>query len=522
MRGLVNMGKERTGGLPNNAVETLAREHVIRAEPRAGVRWYEITHDRLIQPIRDSNRSWNSRRRRRLVRWALAVAGAAAIVLLAFAVHSIERQRLTHARFLQAQKEVRQANEAWAANRFEEALTHFNAAVGLYGLLADQTSQADNEARLGAVYSNLNRMTDSQQHFEKAYELHRAAGNSKAAGDDEATIGWIQLRNAAFRDAIKAGLEAIESYSKSKNRDLLNEGWALNIVAWSYFSLADYSNAADYFSRGRATLDRRYKQLAGEVHKPDSGIRGSKGPAEDDLGRAVDMTIRLRADSRIGLGAVNASIGQSDQSIRDLKAAMSELRLASDQSGMASVIADLGYAYLQKEDYRQALALFIEAETTNRQSPFPDPAIQVAALADQSVAYVELGQYRVGLEKARLALQLATKQNDRRWQGYCLWAEAIAYLSLGEREALQTDNQALKIAQDIGDRDLEARSLDTLGTISERMHNFQQALDDYRKAVGINQQTGNDTLFARNARKDLQRLLGAGPEPPAAPVHPND
>jgi len=57
-RGLVMRGKEHTAGLPNAAVEVLERRYLIRADLRGGVRWYELVHDRLIDPIRKSNEAW--------------------------------------------------------------------------------------------------------------------------------------------------------------------------------------------------------------------------------------------------------------------------------------------------------------------------------------------------------------------------------------------------------------------------------------------------------------------------------
>ncbi|MFP4394569.1 MAG: hypothetical protein ACLFTI_04820 [Anaerolineales bacterium] len=54
-RGLVMRDEAATGGLPNAAVDALEATHIIRAEARAGARWYELAHDRLVAPILDSN-----------------------------------------------------------------------------------------------------------------------------------------------------------------------------------------------------------------------------------------------------------------------------------------------------------------------------------------------------------------------------------------------------------------------------------------------------------------------------------
>ncbi|HYR74853.1 MAG TPA: tetratricopeptide repeat protein [Pyrinomonadaceae bacterium] len=57
-RGTVFRGRQETGGIPNAAVDKLVDQHLIRGEVRGGARWYELTHDRLIEPIITSNQQW--------------------------------------------------------------------------------------------------------------------------------------------------------------------------------------------------------------------------------------------------------------------------------------------------------------------------------------------------------------------------------------------------------------------------------------------------------------------------------
>jgi len=61
-RGLVLRGPETTGTLPNAVVDVLSRHYIIRSEVRAGARWYELAHDRLIAPILSSNQEWEDKR----------------------------------------------------------------------------------------------------------------------------------------------------------------------------------------------------------------------------------------------------------------------------------------------------------------------------------------------------------------------------------------------------------------------------------------------------------------------------
>jgi WD40 repeat protein len=61
-RGLALRGESETAGLPNVAVDVLENRHIVRADERAGGRVYELVHDRLIDPILQSNREWEAAR----------------------------------------------------------------------------------------------------------------------------------------------------------------------------------------------------------------------------------------------------------------------------------------------------------------------------------------------------------------------------------------------------------------------------------------------------------------------------
>jgi hypothetical protein len=85
-RNTIYRSSETTATIPNAAIDELENRHLIRAEFRAGARWYELTHDRFIEPIQTSNarfRARVSRRRLRLAMTAVGVLLAAVAVILA-------------------------------------------------------------------------------------------------------------------------------------------------------------------------------------------------------------------------------------------------------------------------------------------------------------------------------------------------------------------------------------------------------------------------------------------------------
>lgn len=54
-RGSTYEGLEQTAGMPNAVVRSLEDLHLIKAEHRGGTRWYELQHDRLIEPLQQAH-----------------------------------------------------------------------------------------------------------------------------------------------------------------------------------------------------------------------------------------------------------------------------------------------------------------------------------------------------------------------------------------------------------------------------------------------------------------------------------
>lgn len=54
-RGMVIQGDETTAGMPGSVLRELEAIHLVRGEWRHGARWFELTHDRFIRPIQESN-----------------------------------------------------------------------------------------------------------------------------------------------------------------------------------------------------------------------------------------------------------------------------------------------------------------------------------------------------------------------------------------------------------------------------------------------------------------------------------
>ena len=62
-RSLVYRDQEETAGLSNEAINILHNAYIIRADIRGQNTWYELTHDRLVEPILADNQEWKDKNR---------------------------------------------------------------------------------------------------------------------------------------------------------------------------------------------------------------------------------------------------------------------------------------------------------------------------------------------------------------------------------------------------------------------------------------------------------------------------
>lgn len=139
-RNTVYRGPDDTGGLPNQAIDILDDMHIIRAETRAGARWYELTHDRLIEPIRASNREWREQRMETILRRFLIGVGILAVVLVTMFIGLTVASNATEtAARLRTETAIALAQTADAAT----AQANFNRTATAQAYVAAATSTAD-------------------------------------------------------------------------------------------------------------------------------------------------------------------------------------------------------------------------------------------------------------------------------------------------------------------------------------------------------------------------------------------
>ncbi|MGF7236415.1 MAG: tetratricopeptide repeat protein [Frankia sp.] len=177
-RGTVYEGISTTGGMPNSVGRALEEHHILRAEDRAGSRWYELTHDRLIDPVRRGNRPW-------AVEDGAAANPSPAVYLRTAETALADGDLALADRYAsdairlggeQADPRTRAEAESFLAGtaaqrgRDDEAEDRFGSAAALFDTLSDQTAVGRVQAKLGRFLASRGRFAAAVAELQAASE----------------------------------------------------------------------------------------------------------------------------------------------------------------------------------------------------------------------------------------------------------------------------------------------------------------------------------------------------------------
>ena len=195
---LYSREEKTTGGLPNKVVDILQQKYLIRQEWRSGSRWYELTHDRLIEPIRESNREWKQKKKFKKI---ISVVSISIIFISLF--------------FISAQTNIQQQQESINSNR----------------ALIDQLTK-------GINYYGLGQYNQALLQFDKILAI-------EPNFTEALFYKGLTLQDSGHYE------EAVQWYDKILSRDP-NNVYALNNKGSALYKLGNFSEAIEYLDKALA------------------------------------------------------------------------------------------------------------------------------------------------------------------------------------------------------------------------------------------------------------------------------
>jgi tetratricopeptide (TPR) repeat protein/DNA-binding CsgD family transcriptional regulator len=388
-RNTVYRGVDTTAGVPNKAIAVMEDQHLIRAEWRAGARWFELVHDRLIEPIRASNREFIRRpleraaemdpldaanqalRAAEVARWSDLLEDAEwqarqavdlfreighrpgeALALLDVGATLVERADLDAALdvcgealaiFREVDDGIGGANALLTMGdihagrgQVEEALNEYGEALNLARRDGDSPIVAALLTRAGPILQQLGRIDEAKQAYQTAASLDLEQSNRADAAANLLNYGVLEQDSGNPNQAGEAYRAAVGIFEEVGDR----EGVVLGLSNLGSLSVdaGSYEDAVQYFSRAIDIGSRQPDSYAGRGNA--YWYSGRLEEALADLDKALGL-FRNDRDALLSRGQILAELGRFDEAVRDLSRVID---MEGDVLGAAYALNGLGLA----------------------------------------------------------------------------------------------------------------------------------------------------------------------------------
>ena len=183
-------------------------------------------------------------------------------------------------------------------------------------------------------------------------------------------------------------------------------------------------------------------------------------------------------------GAQQYQTGQIEAAIGSWQQALTQYQQAKNPTGETIVLANLGAAYLNLEQYRNAIVP-LEALLPLARSQ-ADSKIEAQALGNLGIAYKALGNYGKSIQAHRQAGKLMRSRSDLQGLGQVLVNLGNTFEALGDYDsAIVSYEQSLKLAQRVGDRLGESTAQSNLGAVLANVGEYDRAIVALQNSLTI-------------------------------------
>ncbi len=461
-RGLIYRGATHTEGLINEAVNLLDQAHIIREERRGSGRWYELSHDRFVDPILTSNKEW-----------MLQYSGAAKVRqwLEERATRWNQTQDETA---LLSENELKEA-ESWVASAEASELGYDRSVTNL--IQASRTHINNKKVQREFEIESANKLARSARRFKWA-SIGLAVMFVLAL--TTTLIASVQWRKAYDNlELAEEREQEAQRLQKQASQQAERELWA-RVAA---IQAAKEADAARQEAANRADEAEKAKKEAVEAQRAAEKARGELRDALKKAEERAREAERARKTDQLSREAFRLSRRPESQqdAVEQFNRAIDVYKETGDRDAQADSYLNQGQVYKDMGEVERAEDAFNKALQLYRHTP-ADPQKQASTLNNIGIIYTSSGASDP-LTGERNEEALAT-------------AKTKFYSALTMYRALQDLFGEAATLTNIGDAQLAMKSKD----------DRRRASDFYERALGI--YTYSVMNNSANQEKHLRALLG--------------
>ncbi|WP_298364746.1 tetratricopeptide repeat protein, partial [Azospirillum sp.] len=216
---------------------------------------------------------------------------------------------------------------------------------------------------------------------------------------------------------------------------------------------------------------------------------------------AFSMDVRVKDETRPLKPDPENNPADNDDLYRTLHLALIEAEKTLGPEHPDTIVNNLAALYYEQARYEDGDPLYTRAVAMRKKVLGPHHSDTATSLSNLDLAHASLGETQRTIDTYEQALGIAREIGDRRGEGHHLVNLGLAHAALGEiRRAIDFHQHALAIAREIGDRRGEGRILGNLGLAHADLGDTRRAIDFYEQALVIAREIGD--------RRGEGRILG--------------
>lgn len=339
---------------------------------------------------------------------------------------------------------------------------------------------------------------DSVKKLAIAFEAKEIAARvnwTKGIRDANNTIGLIYLQ--CEQDSTNAFIYFKANVALArKNKDVLGEALALDVIAREYGEINQYQKAIEVYNEELAlesgaarkaniyaNIGTSYKAVSeyrGSISFYDSSLNILKNKKNKDMHDVFEM-----AGVYINKGEVYLSINQPDKALEQYKEVLNSLAAQNDRQFYVLGLIGSGKVYRIKRDYAKAIENYTKALQVSRE--INDFADEVSINGELANTYMETGDLNKAHNYADSAVSLAETQRYINLLSECNTILGNIYIRQGKYDlAVSYLKKALDIAEQTKSIEDQRDAWVGLKNAYQKSGQFDLSLYALEKVVALN------------------------------------
>jgi len=351
-------------------------------------------------------------------------------------------------------------------SRFKEAIDRYSRALPVFEEIKEERGAAQTLTNLGWSYAGLGQLQRAIDYYGRSLEIRRSLNEPRSIAQTLNLLAEAFNVTGEPQKAIDSYLEALPLAQAAGDQAI--EAYALNGLGWVYIKTGERQRALDTAERA-LPLWRKTGNRRGEA-----------------------QTLHLR-------GTVYGQWLYADQALESFEQARSIWKEVGNRYGEGQTLNNIGVLYQNMSDFERAKDYYLRALEVWR--AIGNRNQEAVALNNLGLVEWHLDHPQQSLDYLRKALELQRVSGDPAAQATSLENLGEVLVGTDNAQALEYLGQALKIAHEIGSKDLESFVDNDLGFVYEMLGDEQLAVELYSRAVSLRSNRNAQINLATIERK---------------------